>query len=216
MWVRVAGVVAEASGAVSMLCERGAACLPSVCESVSVTSQSRGSVVVELGRKASLKATRNLRLSFWGSKNILHTVVKSSLLFFFPSQDWHVQCDTLQGFQEQVHKLWSWHCVWQHGCFCSQSRSANKEIQKYFKLPQPGKLKCSFHKCFSIWLTVCCFCGRLCLCLGKKEKKKKKTQTSNPPSLLWTEMPRRPRLLQKGFGQLCKGLCCSTEASSQD
>jgi len=44
--------------------------------------QSRGSILVALGREVSLKATRNLRLCFWGSENILHVVVKSSLLFF--------------------------------------------------------------------------------------------------------------------------------------
>lgn len=54
---------------------------------------------------------------------------------------------------------------------------------------------------------------------GKKKGKEKKKEDRNnqpPPSLLWTEMPRRPRLLRKGFGQLCKGLCCSREAPSQD
>ncbi|KAF2978534.1 hypothetical protein EK904_013391 [Melospiza melodia maxima] len=81
LWVCVAGVLGEAWGAVSM-CVRGE--LPAFHLSVrdECEFQSRGSVVVELGRKASLKATRNLRLSFWGSKNVLHMVVKSSLLFF--------------------------------------------------------------------------------------------------------------------------------------
>lgn len=90
-----------------------------------------------------------------------------------------------------------------------------KKFKKYFQLPQPGKFKCSFHKCFSIGLllhhtfTACCFCGHLCLCLGKKRQKDKNNQPT-PPSL-WTEMPRRPRLLPKGFYQFCKGLCCRWE-----
>lgn len=44
----------------------------------------------------------------------------------------------------------------------------------------------------------------------KKKKKKRQKQPTSPPSL-WTEMPRRPRLLPKGFYQFCKGLCCRRE-----
>lgn len=95
-----------------------------------------------------------------------------------------------------------------HGCFCSQSRSANKEILKYFQSPRPGKLKCSFHKCFSIWLTVCCFCGHLCLCLGKKreKKKKKKTETTNPPPACCGQKCRGdPDCFGKALGSCAKG-----------
>ena len=45
----------------------------------------------------------------------------------------------------------------------------------------------------------------------KRKNKKEAKTTDQPPPSLWTEMPRRPRLLPKGFSQFCEGLCCRPE-----
>lgn len=213
--VRVAGVLGEAWGAVSM-CVRGE--LPAFHLSVrdECEFQSRGSVVVELGRKASLKATRNLRLSFWGSKNILHMVVKSSLLFF-PLKIGTFSVILYKSFRSNFMGFGAGTAFGNMGVSVHRAEVLIKKFKNISNFPDQGSLSVAFTNA-SVFGSQFAASVAICACAWeKKEKtKKKKTKTTNPPSLLWTAMPRRPRLLQKGFGQLCKGLRCSTEAPRQD
>lgn len=177
--VRVFGALGEAWGAVSM-CVRGE--LPAFHLSVrdECEFQSRGSVVVELGRKASLKATRNLRLSFWGSKNILHMVVKSSLLFF-PLKIGTFSVILCKSFRSNFMGFGAGTAFGNMGVSVHRAEVPIKKFKNISNCPNQGSFKCSFHKCFTIWLTVCCFCGHLCLCLGKKGENKKKEDKNNQP-----------------------------------
>lgn len=93
-------------------------------------------------------------------------------------------------------------------------RRAEMPIKKFKNIsncPDQGSLSVAFTNA-SVFGSQSAASVAICACAWEKKGKKKKTETTNPPpSLLWTEMPRRPRLLLKGFGQLCKGLGCRRE-----
>lgn len=176
--------------------------------------QSRGSVVVELGRKASLKATRNLRLSFWGSKNILHTVVKSSLLFF-PLKIGTFSVILYKSFRSNSMGFGAGTAFGNMGVSVHRAEVPIKKFKNISNCPNQGSLSVAFTNA-SVFGSQFAASVAICACAWGKKGEKKKTKPMNLPSLLWTAMPRSPRLLQKGFGQLCKGLRCSMEAPSQD
>lgn len=206
--------------------ERIAGCL-SVCLRAHVCVliyQSRGSILLALGRKVSLKATWNLRLCFWGSKNILHMVVKSSLLFF--SQYWHVQYDTLQGFQEQLNWLWSWHHLWQHDHRAEVPIKKRKNISD---CPGQGSLSVAFTNASVLG---CCYIVRsqpaasvaVCACAWEKKKKKKDKTNQPPPPACGQKRRGDPDCFRKDFTSSAKGYAAggsgapggSTKALSQD
>lgn len=86
-----------------------------------------------------------------------------------------------------------------------------KKFKNISNCPDQGSLSVAFTNASVFGSQSAVSVGHLCLCLGKKGKKKEDRNNQPPPSLLWTEMLRRPRLLLKGFGQLCKGLGCRRE-----
>lgn len=91
---------------------------------------------------------------------------------------------------------------------------AEMPIKKYKNIsncPDQGSLSVAFTNA-SVFGSQSAASVAVCACAWEKKRKNKEDRNNQtPPSLLWTEMPRRPRLLLKGFGQLCKGLHCRRE-----
>lgn len=142
-----------------------------------MTFQSRGSIVVALGRKASLKATRNLRLSFWGSKNILHTVVKSSLLFF-PLEIGTFSVILYKGFRSNFMGFGAGTAFGNTGVSVHRAEVPIKKFKNISSCPDQGSLSVAFTNA-SVFGSQSAASVAVCACAW--EKKERKTETTNVP-----------------------------------
>lgn len=137
-------------------------------------------------------------------------VVKSSLLFF-PLEIGTLSVILYKGFRSNFIGFGAGTAFGDVSVSVHRAEVPIKKYKNISNCPDQGSLSVAFTNA-SVFGSQSAASVAVCACAWEKKKKKKKTETTNPPSLLWTEMPRRPRLLEKGFGQLCKGLCCSMEA----
>lgn len=177
--------------------------------------QSRGSVVVELGRKASLKATQNLRLSFWGSKNILHTVVKSSLLFF-PLKIGTFSVILCKSFRSNSMGFGAGTAFGNMGVSVHRAEVPIKKFKNISNCLDQGSLSVAFTNA-SVFGSQFAASVAICACAWeKKEKKKKKTETTNPPQPVVDSNAEEPQTAAERLWPAVQRATLQHRSTSQD